>query len=89
VQTIAHPAISVWSVAVDPNTGDIASGASDKYVRVFSRNEKSWAPQEVLNVSIVGLHIARLTEYRNLSKASQLLRSQRKDSISVMKNGAG
>ena len=34
-------------MAACPNTGDIVSGASDKFVRVFSRNEKSWASEEV------------------------------------------
>ncbi|EOD46836.1 putative polyubiquitin binding protein (doa1 ufd3) protein [Neofusicoccum parvum UCRNP2] len=37
VQTITHPAISVWSVAVCQQNGDIVSGASDRAVRVFSR----------------------------------------------------
>ncbi|KAI1943485.1 WD repeat protein Lub1 [Ophidiomyces ophidiicola] len=37
IQTITHPAISVWSVAVCPETGDIVTGASDKIARVFSR----------------------------------------------------
>ncbi|KAI5791831.1 WD40-repeat-containing domain protein [Geopyxis carbonaria] len=49
IQTITHPAISVWSVAVCPETGDIASGASDRYVRVFSRSQNRWASQETLN----------------------------------------
>ncbi|EAS31334.3 polyubiquitin binding protein [Coccidioides immitis RS] len=37
VQTITHPAISVWSVAVCRETGDIITGASDRIARVFSR----------------------------------------------------
>ncbi|KAL1616434.1 WD repeat protein Lub1 [Neofusicoccum ribis] len=37
VQTITHPAISVWSVSVCQQNGDIVSGASDRAVRVFSR----------------------------------------------------
>ncbi|KAH7043930.1 polyubiquitin binding protein-like protein [Macrophomina phaseolina] len=37
VQTITHPAISVWSVAVCQQNGDIVSGASDRIVRIFSR----------------------------------------------------
>ncbi|EEP78814.1 conserved hypothetical protein [Uncinocarpus reesii 1704] len=37
VQTITHPAISVWSVAVCRQTGDIITGASDRVARVFSR----------------------------------------------------
>lgn len=39
VQTITHPAISVWSVAVCQQNGDIVSGASDRIVRVFSRSQ--------------------------------------------------
>ena len=37
IQTITHPAISVWTVAVCVENGDIVTGASDKIVRVFSR----------------------------------------------------
>ncbi|KFA73289.1 hypothetical protein S40288_07263 [Stachybotrys chartarum IBT 40288] len=38
VQTITHPAISVWTVAVNPHTGDIVSGSSDGVARVFTRH---------------------------------------------------
>lgn len=38
IQTITHPAISVWTVAVCPENGDIVSGASDNVVRVFTRD---------------------------------------------------
>jgi phospholipase A-2-activating protein len=38
IQTITHPAISVWSVAACTETGDIVSGASDRIVRVFTRS---------------------------------------------------
>ena len=38
VQTITHPAISVWSVAVCRQNGDIVTGASDRIVRIFSRD---------------------------------------------------
>ena len=37
VQTITHPAISVWTVAANQETGDIATGASDGIGRVFTR----------------------------------------------------
>lgn len=46
IQTITHPAISVWAVAVCPESGDIVSGASDKIVRVFTRNPESFADEE-------------------------------------------
>ncbi|KAG8623992.1 hypothetical protein KVT40_008968 [Elsinoe batatas] len=48
IQTITHPAISVWSVAVCSETGDIVTGASDKTVRVFSRDPNRQAEQEAL-----------------------------------------
>ncbi|KAK0628316.1 PUL domain-containing protein [Bombardia bombarda] len=48
VQTITHPAISVWSVAVCPETGDIASGTSDNMVRIFTRDAKRIAEPDVL-----------------------------------------
>ena len=38
VQTITHPAISVWSVAACKENGDIVTGASDRIVRIFSRS---------------------------------------------------
>ncbi|KAL8780156.1 MAG: hypothetical protein Q9194_001051 [Teloschistes cf. exilis] len=47
IQTITHPAISVWSVAASPN-GDIVTGASDKKVRVFSRSQDRQAALEVI-----------------------------------------
>lgn len=47
-QTITLPAISVWSVAVSQQTGDIVSGSSDGVVRVFTRNADSLADAETL-----------------------------------------
>lgn len=48
IQTITHPAISVWSVAVCSENGDIVTGASDRIVRVFTRSEERHAAQAVL-----------------------------------------
>ncbi|KAF2716376.1 PFU-domain-containing protein [Polychaeton citri CBS 116435] len=48
IQTITHPAISIWTVAVCPDTGDIASGASDKQIRIFTRDPERYADSEVL-----------------------------------------
>jgi phospholipase A-2-activating protein len=48
VQTITHPAISVWSVAACPANGDIVSGASDGVVRIFSRSVERVASPETL-----------------------------------------
>ncbi|OBT58170.1 hypothetical protein VE04_01263 [Pseudogymnoascus sp. 24MN13] len=48
VQTITHPAISVWSVAANQDTGDIITGASDRIVRVFSREEVRQANEEAI-----------------------------------------
>lgn len=48
VQTITHPAISVWSVAVCSESGDIVSGASDNMVRVFSRSPERAADAETI-----------------------------------------
>lgn len=47
-QTITHPAISVWSVAVCSETGDIVTGASDRIARVFSRSPERHAAPEVV-----------------------------------------
>ena len=48
VQTITHPAISVWSVAACSQNGDIATGASDRIVRIFSRSKDRQAEAAVL-----------------------------------------
>jgi len=48
-QTIYHPAISVWSVCCLPN-GDIASGASDGVIRVFSADSGRYASQEIQEI---------------------------------------
>lgn len=45
-----HPALTVWAVAVCPETGDIVSGASDKVARVFSRHPERWADKLTLKV---------------------------------------
>lgn len=48
VQTITHPAISVWSVAVCKENGDIVTGASDRVTRVFTRSQERQAAPEVV-----------------------------------------
>lgn len=48
VQTITHPAISVWSVAVCAENGDIVTGASDRITRVFSRQKERQAEADVI-----------------------------------------
>ncbi|EMD60304.1 hypothetical protein COCSADRAFT_39949 [Bipolaris sorokiniana ND90Pr] len=45
IQTITHPAISVWSVAVCKENGDIVTGASDKLARVFTRDQSRYATE--------------------------------------------
>ncbi len=48
VQTMTHPAISVWGVAACPDNGDIVSGASDRKVRVFSKATERQAEPEAI-----------------------------------------
>ncbi|QKX63519.1 uncharacterized protein TRUGW13939_10690 [Talaromyces rugulosus] len=48
VQTITHPAISVWNVAVCKETGDIITGASDRKARIFSRDNSRQADPETI-----------------------------------------
>lgn len=43
IQTITHPAISVWTVAVCAENGDIVTGASDRIVRIFTRESERYA----------------------------------------------
>lgn len=50
VQTITHPAISVWSVAACKENGDIVTGASDRITRVFSRSPERQASPEVVQL---------------------------------------
>ncbi|KAK6839413.1 PFU-domain-containing protein [Apiospora arundinis] len=47
IQTITHPAISVWTVAVCPESGDIVTGTSDGVARVFTRSAERVASAEV------------------------------------------
>lgn len=42
-QTITHPAISVWTVAVCSENGDIVTGASDRIVRIFTQSPERYA----------------------------------------------
>ncbi|CAB0016835.1 unnamed protein product [Nesidiocoris tenuis] len=46
-ETILHPATSVWSVAVMGN-GDVITGASDGYIRIFTPDESRMATPEEL-----------------------------------------
>ncbi|KKY25616.1 putative polyubiquitin binding protein (doa1 ufd3) [Phaeomoniella chlamydospora] len=39
IQTITHPAISVWAVAVNEATGDLITGSSDNTARIFTRDD--------------------------------------------------
>lgn len=48
IQTITHPAISVWTVAANSQNGDIVSGASDRIVRVFTRSPERQADEQVV-----------------------------------------
>lgn len=48
IQTLTHPAISVWCVATCPENGDIVSGASDRIIRVFSRSPERHASKETI-----------------------------------------
>ncbi|KAJ0427006.1 PUL domain-containing protein [Aspergillus carlsbadensis] len=48
VQTITHPAISVWSVAACQENGDIVTGASDRITRVFTRSSERQASTDVV-----------------------------------------
>jgi phospholipase A-2-activating protein len=42
IQTITHPAVSVWTVATCAN-GDFVTGASDKLIRIFTRDSERYA----------------------------------------------
>ncbi|KAK4071035.1 uncharacterized protein Triagg1_6402 [Trichoderma aggressivum f. europaeum] len=64
VQTITHPAISVWTVAVNPETGDIISGASDGVARIFTRRSEAVADE------------ATLKEFQDSVKASAIPQQQ-------------
>jgi phospholipase A-2-activating protein len=64
IQTITHPAISVWMVAVCPENGDIVTGASDKLVRIFTRSSERYASEaeiQQLNDDVKGSSIPQQT----------------------------
>lgn len=48
IQTITHPAISVWTVGVNAETGNIVTGASDGVARIFSRHPDQVADKETV-----------------------------------------
>lgn len=50
VQTITHPATSVWSVSVCKETGDVVTGTSDGVARVWSRDGSKTADPGVLQM---------------------------------------
>ncbi|KAF5135103.1 Ubiquitin homeostasis protein lub1 [Metarhizium anisopliae] len=49
IQTITHPAISVWTVSTSQDTGDIVTGSSDSIARVFTRRPDQVADKETLS----------------------------------------
>lgn len=55
VQTITHPALSIWSVSVCQKTGDFATGASDNVARIFSRNKDRAASEETIKLFSVAV----------------------------------
>ena len=60
VQTITHPAISVWTVAACKENGDIVSGASDRIARVFTWSSERAADtglQQAFEESVKGSSI--------------------------------
>jgi len=92
IQTITHPAISIWTVAACPETGDIASGASDKIIRVFSRDPERQADPEVClsgTTRYCSLNSQLITSYRasNLSKkATKCMLYQPKQQLRVCRS---
>ncbi|CAK7200881.1 WD repeat protein Lub1 [Sporothrix eucalyptigena] len=48
IQTITHPALSIWSISVCQKTGDFATGASDNVARIFSRDPGRVASDKTL-----------------------------------------
>ncbi|KAL6857373.1 WD40-repeat-containing domain protein [Trichoderma novae-zelandiae] len=64
IQTITHPAISVWTVAANAETGDIITGASDGVARIFTRRPEAVADD------------ATLKEFQDSVKASAIPQQQ-------------
>lgn len=48
IQTIIHPAVSIWSVTVLKND-DIVTGGSDGIIRIFTRDQERMASKEEIN----------------------------------------
>ena len=48
VQTITHPALSIWSVSVCQESGDFVTGASDNIARIFTRDPERVASADTL-----------------------------------------
>ncbi|KKA31067.1 hypothetical protein TD95_002567 [Thielaviopsis punctulata] len=62
VQTITHPALSVWSVAACAETGDIVTGASDNVARVFSRSPDRVADAETLRMFEEAIQVSSIPQ---------------------------
>lgn len=46
LQTISHPALSVWCVSTNED-GELVTGASDGVLRIWTRNPERQATEEV------------------------------------------
>jgi len=66
IQTITHPAISLWAVAACPETGDIVSGASDNIIRIFSRDPERQADAEVRTQCACRAHLQMIIRNVNV-----------------------
>ncbi|ODQ77516.1 hypothetical protein BABINDRAFT_163519 [Babjeviella inositovora NRRL Y-12698] len=70
VQVITLPAISIWTVAVQPNS-DIIAGSSDNQLRVFTRDPSRYADEASLQGladEIKGLAISENTMQSNVGE---------------------
>jgi hypothetical protein len=57
VQTIPHPAQSVWAVSALPN-GDFVSASSDAVARVFTQSQERRAPDAVVRCCYAAYELA-------------------------------
>ncbi|RXK37832.1 hypothetical protein M231_04830 [Tremella mesenterica] len=54
--TISHPCQTVWSVGVLPD-GDVVTGGSDGRIRIWTKEESRFAPEDIREVSLTLLLI--------------------------------
>lgn len=93
-QVIEHPALSVWTVFMCKETGDILTGASDGFLRLFTQCKDRWDEELYENYTSrvnrqISLSNSNMTDIdRESLPGMEVLNTQGKDGeVKMLKNG--